>query len=200
MTAYASATPVSTETRSPSDLALIRACRRGDAVAWERLIRRYRRLIYSIPVAYRIPEDGADEIFQTVAVRLFEHIGRIRNPGGLAAWLMVTTRRACQLHLRNRSRSESLEDNAADSAGRSTLEVADRLHRTACEHTLELALARLGDPCLALLRALFMEDPAPSYEEISARLGRPVGSLGPTRARCLAKLRRIYDRLGGTAP
>ena len=71
------------------------------------------------------------------------------------------------------------------------------LHQIECEHTLGLAFERLDDGCRDLISALYYEDPAPSYQEISERLGRPVGSLGPTRNRCLKKLRKLYDQVGG---
>ena len=80
---------------APDDEELIAACLDGDESAWSSLIRRYRRLIYSIPVAYRMQSHEADEIFQSVALKLFNHLATLRNRSGLASWLIVTTRREC---------------------------------------------------------------------------------------------------------
>jgi len=178
----------------------VRACRRGDPAAWETLVRRYRRLIYSIPVGYRLSREDADEIFQQVALKLFEHLDRLRNDSSLVAWLSVTTRRACQALLRGGKAEVELDaDGAGADEGEST-DPADRLHRIACEHTLSLALERMDASCRELLRMLYYEAPPPAYEEIARRLRRPVGSLGPTRSRCLKKLRKLYRELGGEEP
>jgi RNA polymerase sigma factor (sigma-70 family) len=189
-----------TEERSRHDRSLVAACRRGDAGAWERLIRRYRRLIYSIPVSYRLDADLADEVFQRVAIKLFEHLDGVRDPDSLASWIAITTRREVWALRRESSKTRPWEDGEAEALPEDPPEVAERLHQVECEHALALAFERLGGACRDLLGLLYLEDPRPSYEDISARLGRPIGSLGPTRARCLKKLRSLYEEEGGTAP
>lgn len=183
-----------------NDSQLVRACRKGDESAWAELIRRYRKLIFSIPVGYRMSGDLAEEIFQRVAVKLFEHLDRIRRNDNLSSWLIVTTRRECQAHFRQSKRWTDLDDADDDRLSEDPPEVLESLHRIGCEHTLGLAFEQLGEPCRGLLAALYLEDPAPSYQEIAVRLSRPVGSLGPTRSRCLAKLRKVYVDLGGEQP
>lgn len=182
------------------DRALVRACRQGDAKAWEELIRRYRRLIYSIPVAFGFAADRADEIFQRVAVKLVEHLGRIQRAEGLASWIAVTTRRECQACAEADARFESLDTSESGPAAPHVPDVAEKLDAIEREHAVALAFERLEEPCRKLLFALYVEDPTPSYKEIAERLGRPVGSLGPTRARCLAKLATLYRRMGGPLP
>jgi len=186
--------------RPPTDRALIAACRRGDQDAWAELLSRYRRLIYSIPVGYRIPPGDADEIFQQVALKLFQNLGRLRGPGGLPAWLAVTARRQCQDFLRGTKRWHPLEATGDEEPAVDPPDVAARLHQVQCQHALALALERLEDTCRQLISFLYGQEPRPSYEEIAARLGRPVGSLGPTRKRCLEKLRKRYLDLGGSEP
>lgn len=181
-----------------SDAGLVRACRRQDPAAWERLIHRYRRLVYSVPVAYRLTGDSADEIFQRVAVKLFEHLPTIRNTDSLTGWLLVTARRECQAFLRKEARWTELDERRAEEVDPD--DVDGRLHRVVSEHTLALALEQLDRGCRELLEALYLEDPAPSYQELSERLNRPVGSLGPTRSRCLEKLRKLYVKAGGEWP
>ena len=176
------------------------ACRRGESDDWATLIRRYRRLIYSIPSAYRLPSEAADDIFQQVALMLFEKLDSLRDPERIGAWLAISTRRACWAWSRQDRRTDGFEDGEEERLPDEPPDVAGGLHRVECEHALQLSLVKLGEPCQGLLSALYVEDPRPSYEELSRRLDRPIGSLGPTRARCLKKLERIYRQAGGPEP
>jgi RNA polymerase sigma factor (sigma-70 family) len=185
--------------KSGVDQTLIRACIDGDADAWKELIQRHRRLIYSIPSAYRMSPDAADEVFQIVSVRLFENLGKLRRTEGLVAWLATTARRECQAVFRSRGKTDPLNEDSRELPDEGP-EVQEQLEAVESEHTLELAFARLGDRCRTLLDALYKEDPRPAYEELAERLGYPVGSLGPTRSRCLAKLKKLYIELGGAPP
>ncbi len=182
------------------DEALIAACLEGDESAWKELIHRYRRLIYSIPFTNRMSPDEADEIFQRVVLKLFKHLGTLLRRAGLASWLIVTTRRECSSSRRTASRFSALEDGAGDELSQDPEDVVQALHDVACEHTLTRAFEQMDPLCHELLEALYIEEPTPSYKELSTRLERPVGSLGPTRSRCLAKLREIYLGLGGDEP
>jgi DNA-directed RNA polymerase specialized sigma24 family protein len=94
----------------------------------------------------------------------------------------------------------SLDESPAHDDVEDPPDVLRDLHLLECAHTLTLAMERLDEPCRGLLSALYVEDPVPSYQEISRRLDRPVGSLGPTRARCLDKLRKVYVEMGGRCP
>ncbi len=180
--------------------ALVRACLSGDADAWETLIRRYRRLIYSIPVAFRIPTDQADDVFQRVALKLLENLHQLRSIDGLVAWISVMTRRECLALLQGENRYRGIAEEDMESSGVALAQDSDVVLTIEQEHALVLALERLGEPCRGLLGALYVERPTPSYEEIGQRLGRPVGSLGPTRSRCLSKLRKLYLEEGGPPP
>jgi len=186
--------------RWTDDSALIRACRKGDGSAWETLIGRYRRLIFSVPVAYRFPPDDAEEIFQRVAVKLFEHLDRLRKAEGLASWLVVTTRRECHAFRRRARRWDPIEEADPATLAEEPEDVVKALDAVQSEHTLTLAFERMDETCRSLLAALYVEDPTPSYVDIGKRLGRSVGSLGPTRARCLKKLQKLFLDLGGERP
>jgi RNA polymerase sigma factor (sigma-70 family) len=179
---------------------MVLACLKGDRDAWESLIRRYRRLIYSIPSAYGLRASQADDVFQTVALKLVQHLPTVRKSQNLAGWISVTTRRECLAVRRGSSRLRELDESQAENIPDDPPDVAEKLHAVECEHTVALALERLGEPCRTLLRMLYVEEPTPDYKEISERLGRPVGSLGPTRSRCLRKLQEGYARLGGAEP
>jgi RNA polymerase sigma factor (sigma-70 family) len=182
------------------DETLIVACLARDERAWNELIGRYRRLVYSIPFAYRMSSDEAGEIFSAVMLKLFKHLGALRNRSGLASWLIVTTRRECISYRRSASRFSPLEEGADEELPQDPDDVVQELHEIACEHTLALAFKKMDPICHGLLEALYLEEPTPSYKELSVRLKRPVGSLGPTRSRCLAKLREIYTSFGGKEP
>ena len=187
------------QTSPRDDDALIRACRAGDEQAWKLIVERYRRLIHSVPVvACRLPEADAEEIFQRVVVKLFENIGRLKSSGSLPAWLIAVTRNECRRYVRLARRwTDPVDENEPHGPRDDPPDVVGALHVIDCEHRLALAFERLDGPSRTLLSALYLEDPAPSYAEIASRLGRPIGSLGPTRSRCLKKLRRIYLELGG---
>jgi len=146
------------------DGSLVRACRRGDSSAWEVLIRRYQRLIYSVPVAYRIPAEHADEIFQRVAVKLFEKLDQLKRAESLPAWLMTTTRRECRAFVSVQRRWVAQEQ--APDPTEEPPDVVRALDAVASEHVLARALERLDETCRRLLGALYLEDPAPSYEHI----------------------------------
>jgi RNA polymerase sigma factor (sigma-70 family) len=190
------------EVKSPGadDRALLQGCQRGEREAWEALIRRYRRLIYSIPFACGLDADAADDVFQRVATRLVEHVSRIRDASKLAAWIAVTTRREAWAARREGRRSVGLDDDDAARIPAESPDAARAIDLVGQEHAMALALERMEEPCRSLLHYLYVEDPRPSYEEIGRRLGRPIGSLGPTQARCLTKLKRLYQKLGGVAP
>lgn len=181
----------------PTDRALVDRCLKGERSAWETLLERYRRLIYSVPVAYGLSPDAAGDIFQRVAVLVIENLHRVRRVESLPAWLLTTSRRECQAFLRGERRWRSMEELDSHDLSEDPPDVTGRLHELECEHALTLAFGRLGSPCRELLTALYFEDPTPGYEEISRRLSRPVGSLGPTRARCLKRLRKLYRALDG---
>jgi RNA polymerase sigma factor (sigma-70 family) len=179
-----------------TDEALIAACRRGDAAAWEALIARYQRLVYSIPRRAGLDEDGAADVFQQVFATLLEHLDRIEHPERIAGWLATTARRETwRVSRQERARVARAggEDGAELAA---TLPDGDPLPDEVLlqleeRHRVHLAVATLDERCRALLTLLFLRPEPPPYAEIAATLGVPEGSIGPTRARCLQKLRRL---------
>jgi len=181
-------------------------CRRGDATAWADIVRRYERLIYAIPLRMRLDEATAADVFQTVFSRLVQQIDRLADPSRLQAWLVTTAKRESLLQRDRSRRTVSLtpSDDAASDGPSPELELPDEspiaeavLSELQELQRLRLALDDLGGRCADLLRLLFTDDDErPDYAEIARRLGIAVGSIGPTRARCLAKLRQLYDGQG----
>jgi RNA polymerase sigma factor (sigma-70 family) len=171
----------------------IRQAAGGDRQAWNRLVSQYGRLIWSITARFTLSESDAADVVQTTWMRLIEHIDRIEQPDRVGAWLAATARNECLRHVSARKRivlvHENVELEGADHHGPEVDEALLAAERA--EH-VRAALARLPAQWQQLLE-LLMADPPVSYAEISDQLGLPVGSIGPTRGRCLAKLRVLLE-------
>ena len=183
-----------------SDLELVLACRRGDQLAWEKLIRRYQRLIYAIPLRAGLDEDQAADIFQDVFTTLFQKLDDIEEPEKLQAWLVTTTRRKTwriisQSQVGGRAATNhDLQQEEASTIRDETPLPDEQLLMLEEQHRIRTALSSLDQRCRTLLELLFYRREPPSYAEIAASLGIPEGSIGPTRARCLAKLLRVLEK------
>ena len=167
---------------------LVRLASSNDRGAWESLVARFESLVWGVARSHRLSDADAADVFQTTWLRLLEHVDDLRNPDALSGWLATTARNECLRVLRHQSRQVPTEDDripeqVVSSEPGEALLVAER------DKTLWRAFAKLSGRCQALLRML-ASDPAPSYEEIGAALGMAVGSIGPTRGRCLDALRR----------
>ena len=170
---------------------LVFRARNGDWQAWDELVDRYAPLVWSICRRHRLEDADAQDAAQTVWLNLVDHLDSLRDPAALAGWLATTTQRECGRILRAARRpcnaacalaAETIPDEHARAAEQDLL-AAER------HAALREAFGQLPPGCQRLL-ALLTADPPVSYAEISATLGIPVGSIGPTRRRCLHKLRR----------
>jgi RNA polymerase sigma factor (sigma-70 family) len=179
------------------DPELIEACLKGSGQAWEALLVRYQRLIYSIPLRYGLPEHDANDVFQNVSLLLWENLGRVRDRARLGAWLMITTRRECWRMMRQRRQNMmSLEGGALDELLPAGTYSEDEFLLLEQQSLVRAAIGYLGTPCRELLTLLFYADPRPAYSEIARNLTLPEGSIGPTRSRCLEKLMKILENMG----
>ncbi|MGD0083602.1 MAG: sigma-70 family RNA polymerase sigma factor [Acidimicrobiales bacterium] len=173
----------------------------GSSAAWDRLVDHYSGLLWSITRSFRLSPPDAADVIQTTWLRLVEHLGRIEQPDRIGAWLATTARNECLTALRRNARatpagSDFLEDVAAsDPPPEHGLLTLER------DTALWTALESLSELCRSLLRILASE-PSLSYLEIGAALSMPVGSIGPSRARCLDRLRRrmVGAETGDPAP
>jgi len=168
---------------------LVERCLAGDGDAWEDLVRRYRRLVYSVPARMGIRGADADEVFQMTYVTLLEKLHTVRDRERIGLWLAVTARRKAIDLIRRGSRDVELPDEIDDTSPEPL--PIDELIRVERQASVREAFGNLGGRCRDLLGALYYEDPTPSYKTIADRFGVPHGSLGPTRARCIAKLRKL---------
>ena len=189
-----------TRTNEGADVAvLVRGAAEGDADAWEALIERFSGLVWSVTRGFRLSHHDAAEVSQTTWLQLVEHLGDIREPERVGAWLATTTRRLCLTTLRKTGRAVPVDlDDGYLVAPDTAAEVDSALDAGQRRAALARALEDLPEPGKALLR-LLSSDPAPSYAEAAAALDMPIGSIGPTRARCLERLRRSPELLAVSA-
>ncbi len=181
---------------SAQDHELIDACLVGDEGAWALLIQRYQRLIYTIPLRFGMPPAPAEEIFQEVCLILLQKLHTLQDQMRLSAWLVTVTRRACMKHWHQSPTSASLDD-LVDQSPEYDGDLDEDLLILERRHTLQQALERLDGRCRQLLEALFLADRPPSYQQLARDLNMVEGSIGPTRARCLQKIRRIVAEIEG---
>ena len=170
---------------------LVRRAAEGDRWAWERLVDQYSRLIWAITRDFKLAESDAADVAQVTWMRLLEHIDRLNSPDRVGSWLAATARNECLRSLAARKKvvlghdDVVLEENAAPEP-----EIDERLLAAESAQLVREALSCLPRKSQRMLE-LLMADPPASYAEISDQLGLPVGSIGPTRSRCLARLREL---------
>jgi len=169
---------------------LVMRARKGNQQAWEALVERYAPLIWSICRHYRLDRSDAEDVAQSIWLQFVNHLGAIRDPAAVPGWLTTVTRRECGRVVRA-ARGPQAAGQLADE------NLPDKQTRTAEQELLAAerhAVLREAFTCLSpsrqKLMAMLIEDPPVPYTEISARLGIPISSIGPTRGRCLDQLRR----------
>lgn len=171
-----------------STQALLAAAAGGDQNAWDRLVDRFSRLVWSVARGFRLSDADAADVCQTTWLRLVEHLQSINDPERLAGWLATTARRESISVLRKRDREVPVFDGP-DEEDEDTEQDPER-QMVAQDEYRELwdAFEALSERCRSLLRVLAVS-PLENYAQIAAALRMPVGSIGPTRARCLDRLR-----------
>ena len=169
-------------------VSLVRAAVAGDECAFARLVARFDRPLRSVARSYRISGWDADDVIQSTWMQFLEHGSKLREPAAVSGWLVTTARRYClrvlQSHVRELlSADPALTERGYD--GRLDADVIAAERRSA----LDASLSRLTDRQRDLM-TLLLDEPELSYDEVGRRLGLPIGSIGPTRARSMSRLRR----------
>lgn len=174
--------------RHADNQALVALVRSADPVAWRTLTDRYTNLLWHIARGMRLSQDDAADAVQTTWLRLVERVETVRQPESIGSWLATTMRHECLAALRRRSKVVVLDswDDRPDRAD----PFDDALLRREQDAALWRAFRSMKPRCQLLLRVL-MTDPPPSYTDVASAMDMPVGSIGPTRKRCLAALREI---------
>jgi RNA polymerase sigma factor (sigma-70 family) len=170
---------------------LMRHAADGDQASWDEIVARHSRLVWSITRRYRLGRADAADVFQTAWLRLVEHIDELADPRGVTMWLATTTRRECMRVLRAGRWQVPVDALPERPAG--TPEVDELVLQAERDAMLHQAFGRLPRADQELL-TLLVREPVPSYDEIAASLAIPRGSIGPTRRRCLERLRRECER------
>jgi RNA polymerase sigma factor (sigma-70 family) len=182
----------------PTDEELVNACRSGEEAAWEAIVYKYQNLLFSIPKRAGLGKDLAADVLQDVFTTLYLKLDRLEKPEFLRAWLITTTKHKT-IHLiskETRGRPRSIDDDQFDAV----FEIADKapliddvmiaLER---QEQLENAFTQIDDRCRRLLMMLYLEGDKTPYSDIAEKLDIPLGSIGPTRARCLEKLLKFIS-------
>jgi RNA polymerase sigma factor (sigma-70 family) len=175
----------------PSVIGLVTRVAEGERAAWDEIIERYAPLVWSICSRYRLARHDIDDVGQSVWLRLLERIGTLREPAALPGWLATTTKHECLRVLRaaRRTDPEGLPPEDLLPLDVSEPEIEQEIIAAERHAALRAAFAELPPGCSELL-SMLLQDPPPGYAQISAALGIAVGSIGPTRGRCLDRLRR----------
>lgn len=166
---------------------LIAQCLAGSQSAWSELITRYEKLIYSTALRTGLDVSEADEVFQNVCMIWLKELKNLRQANSLGAWLVVTTRRECwALWRHDKVKLDELDEQLA----------SDESPEILAQHVedarlVQSAFKQLGEPCHQLLWRLYFSGENPSYAEVARDLNMPPNSIGPTRSRCLEKLKII---------
>jgi RNA polymerase sigma factor (sigma-70 family) len=182
-----------------SDEALWEHCRRGGKAAWEALVRRYQRLVYTVPRRAGLDEDSCADVFQFSFQRLYENLDKLQDASRLRAWLVTTAKRESLRLLELQRRSVAFETPADEDDAEDPLHripdpsplAEEQLAQWQELHLLRQAVDRLDERTRRFVELVFLQEEPLSYAELAQRLGIPEGSIGPTRARSLAKLRAL---------
>ena len=177
---------------SRSDPSLVQACLDGQQAAWDILVERYERLVYSVALKSRLSLADADDVFQTIFLSLYRNLAQVRDQARLSSWLITSTHREAWRVSKRRLKTIDDETGEHEPAALDP----DEVQAAEQQQIVRQSLAELGPPCEPLLKALFYSADEPAYDKIAADLSMPIGSIGPTRARCLKKLERILARHG----
>lgn len=166
------------------DATLVASCLAGDQKAWVSLVSRYENLVYSVIRLHFRASRAADDVFQDVWLEVYKNLHSVRDLQALPAWIITVTRRNC---------SKALSQTDWSFIEAETLpEVDERLPAIENRFWLEKAMQDLSDRDRVLIHALYLDPDQPSYQEISTKLDIAVASIGPTRSRCLEKIRRKW--------
>jgi RNA polymerase sigma factor (sigma-70 family) len=169
-----------------SDSELVARCRAGDQQAWNELVERFSRYVYAIAVqAFRLPEADAEDVFQEVFARAYQHLDKLRDDSALRPWLAQLTRRLCIDKIRATAREHPVAEEELVGDSEETLALLDEAL------TLHEALGRTPEHCREILDRFFTRDE--SYKTIGEALDLPPGTIASRISRCLGRLRELLE-------
>lgn len=174
-----------------SDPRLVQACLEGDQAAWNTLVERYQWLVYSIARRYGLAPADAEDVMQNVFLIVYRRLETLRDYTLLSSWLIRITHRETLHYLKK----DSHDEDALDEMGDEQTMPIDQVQRLELQQAVRQALEQLDPHCRTMLN-LLLSSASPSYEEIALCVGCRIGSIGPTRARCIRKLEAVLCEMG----
>jgi RNA polymerase sigma-70 factor (ECF subfamily) len=166
-----------------TDAEIVARCRAGEDAAWDELVERFSRYVYAIAVqAFRLEQHDAEDVFQEVFARVYQHLDRLRSDEAIRPWIAQLTRRLCIDRLRSAHREGPAEDELLDPAG-----LDESLGQLDEAMTVRASLDAVGDACREILDRFFCRDE--SYRAIGEELGLPAGTIASRISRCLSKVK-----------
>jgi RNA polymerase sigma factor (sigma-70 family) len=184
-----------TREAAAEDERLVQECLAGDERAWNTLIEKYKRLIYSVPVKYGFSPDDAGDIFQNVCIDLFTNLGKLRKIESLRSWLITVATHKC-FHWKKHQKQDVELDAMEQEVAEEIAAAPQVLQEVQEEQAVRDAIQRLTPRCAQLVKLLFYEQPPVPYNEVAQKLGLATGSIGFIRGRCLNRLQKILAELG----
>ncbi len=187
-----------------SDSRLVQDCLNGNQRAWVELINRYERFIYTVILRCGVDRDDADDVFQSVCLNWFRHLDTLQDTQRLSSWLAAVARQQVCRHVRTANAARrgggtttiSLGECESQEPVSETGELDSELLELERQTLLARCIAELPDQCQKIVNLLYLHNPPLTYAEITEKLSIPPGSIGPTRARCLEKLKKIASKYG----
>lgn len=182
---------------APSLTSLVASASAGDAAAWGSIVDRFSSLLWGTARSFRLSQAEAEDVVQNTWLRLLDNLSGIQQPEALAGWLATTARYECLGLLRRRGRDHLVRDDdlAATVVDDNAVALDSALLTDERDAQLWSCFNQLPERCRRLLRILMAHD-RPNYTEVAAALDMPVGSIGPTRGRCLGTLRGLVAESG----
>lgn len=181
---------------SATDAKLVQGCLAGNEAAWAQLFQRYNRLIYKVPSSFGFSALEVEELYQEIAIEIIRSLPALQDQERLHPWLVTIARRVCIRRLRSTPNYTMVDVQLLENEIERDVDTLDELLIRLEEYSLiHKALADLDPRCRALLTELFLKEQSQSHAEVAATLKMPVGSVGPTRSRCLEKLRERVEML-----
>lgn len=190
---------VAIETEYTADLddaAIVRDCLVGQEAAWEQLFRRYNRLIYKVPTSFGFSQLEVEEVYQEIAIEIIRCLASLEDCARLHPWIVTVARRVCIRHLRSTANFAVVDLQLLENEIERDVDTVEELLIRLEEYSLlRKALHELEPRCQRLLTELFLKEQPQTHSEVATLLQVPLGSIGPTRARCLDKLRHRVEML-----
>ena len=194
MTSMSKDTLANHATTHKEDMDLLQSCRQGDGAAWNQLLDKYERLVYSIALNHGLSVDDAADIVQLTFTFFLENLDSLRDDSNIGGWLATVARRHTWriLAKQNRVHPEAVDSDVVETLLPSG-QIENHLERWELAEWLNQGLNLLNQRCRNLLIALYLDPQEPSYADIAASMKMAEGSIGPTRARCLERLKQMLQ-------